>query len=132
MRVILMAARKLSSRCRKRLVVECHASVKMRTIQKSKDDKLFSALVEVSVLENLFDQVPDIAFFVKDTAGRYTAVNTSLVARHGLAQKSDVLGKRPRDICPGDFGGIPSRQDAALLRTGRPIVDHLEMHWLAP
>ncbi len=93
---------------------------------------LVPPLVDVTVLENLFDQVPDVAFFVKDTAGRYTAVNTSLVARHGLREKSEVLGKRPRDICPGDFGGIPSQQDAAVLRTGHAILDHLELHWYAP
>jgi AraC-like DNA-binding protein len=89
-------------------------------------------LVDVAVLEDLFDQVPDVAFFVKDIAGRYTAVNASLVARHGLSEKRQALGKRPSDICPGDFGGIPSRQDAAVLRTGRPMLDHLEMHWYAP
>lgn len=89
-------------------------------------------LVDLSVLESLFDQVPDVAFFVKDTAGRYTAVNASLVARHGLRDKSQVLGKRPKDICPGDFGGIPSRQDAVVLRTGRPMLDHLELHWYTP
>ena len=88
--------------------------------------------VDLSVLENLFDQIPDVAFFVKDVSGLYTAVNTSLVARHGLHQKSQVIGKRPKDICPGDFGGTPSRQDAAILRTGRPMLDHLELHWYAP
>jgi len=89
-------------------------------------------LVDVSVLEQLFDQVPDVAFFVKDTGGRYTAVNASLLARHGLRSKSQVLGKRPKDICPGEYGGIPSQQDAVVLRTGRPMFDHLEMHWYAP
>lgn len=73
-------------------------------------------VVDVLVLEHLFDQVPDVAFFVKDLAGCYTAVNASLVARHGLRDQSQVLGKRPRDICPGDFGNIPSRQDAAVRR----------------
>ena len=90
------------------------------------------SLVDVSVLENLFDQVLDVAFFVKDAAGSYVVVNESLVARHGLRAKSQVIGRRPRDICPGDFGGVPSDQDAAVLRTGRPIVDHLELHWYAP
>lgn len=104
----------------------------MRTTPKTKSVIAEPLLLDISLLENLFDQVPDVAFFVKDTAGRYTAVNSSLVARHGLAEKSQVLGKRPRDICPGDFGGIPSRQDATVLRTGRPILDHLEMHWYAP
>ena len=88
--------------------------------------------VNVAVLEQLFDQMPDVAFFVKDTGGRYTAVNASLIARHGLREKSQVLGKRPRDICPGDFGVIPSDQDAEVLRTGEPIHDHLELHWYAP
>lgn len=89
-------------------------------------------VVEVSVLELLFDPVPDMTFFIKDTAGRYVAVNASLVERHGLQHKSQVLGKRPSDICPGDFGRIPSQQDATVLRSGRPLLDHLELHWYAP
>ena len=88
--------------------------------------------VDPAMLEQLFDQTPDVAFFIKDAAGRYLAVNASLVERHGLRHKSQVLGKRPRDICPGDFGRIPSAQDAAVLRTGRPLLDHLELHWYAP
>jgi AraC-like DNA-binding protein len=89
-------------------------------------------LVDAAVLEKLFDQAPDVAFFIKDAAGRYLAVNASLVERHGLCHKSQVLGKRPCDICPGDFGRIPSMQDAAVLRTGRPLLDHLELHWSTP
>ncbi|MHB8862177.1 MAG: hypothetical protein ACYC6N_07225 [Pirellulaceae bacterium] len=58
--------------------------------------------VDVALLQTLFDQAPDVAFFVKDAQGRYVAVNDSLVMRHGLKYKSDVLGKCPRDICPGD------------------------------
>ena len=77
------------------------------------------ATVEVSVLERLFDQVPDVAFFLKDREGRYTSVNASLVERHGLQHKSQVLGQRPSDICPGDFGRIPAQQDAAVLRSGK-------------
>ncbi len=89
-------------------------------------------LVDVTVLETLFDLAPDVAFFVKDMEGRYRAVNMSLVERHGLNEKSQVIGKRPRDICPGDFGGLPSAQDAEVLRTGKPILDHLEKHWYTP
>jgi AraC-like DNA-binding protein len=88
--------------------------------------------IDVEVLVKLFDQAPNIAFFVKDAEGRYTVVNESLVRRHGLKRKSDVLGKRPCDICVGDFGQLPSEQDAKLLRTGRPLIDHLEMQWQQP
>lgn len=88
--------------------------------------------VEVALLERLFDRSPEVAFFVKDAAGRYVAVNESLVARHGLKSKSQVIGKCPRDICPGDFGRIPTEQDEKVLRTGRALVDHFEMQWHRP
>lgn len=88
--------------------------------------------VEIDLLERLFDHSPDVAFFVKDSAGRYVAVNDSLVARHGLTSKTQVLGKCPSDICPGDFGRIPTEQDEKVLCTGRPLVDHLEMQWHRP
>jgi len=88
--------------------------------------------VEMRLLEQLFDHTPDIAFFIKDAAGRYIVVNDSLVERHGLRSKSQMLGRRPSDVCPGDFGRIPAEQDATVLRTGRPIIERLELHWYAP
>jgi PAS domain S-box-containing protein len=88
--------------------------------------------LDASLLESLFDEMPDVAFFIKDSNGRYVAVNASLVERHGLQSKSQVLGKRPCDICPGDFGQIPSQQDEMVLRTGLPIHDHLELQWHTP
>jgi len=88
--------------------------------------------VEAKLLEQIFDQTPDTAFFIKDAAGRYVVVNHSLVERHGLRSKSQMLGQRPSDVCPGDFGRIPAEQDAYVLRTGRPILERLEMQWHAP
>jgi PAS domain S-box-containing protein len=88
--------------------------------------------VSLALLEQLFDHAPDMAFFVKDAAGRYVAVNQSLVERHGLREKREVLGRRPSEVCPGDFGRIPTEQDAHVLRTGKPIIERLEMQWHAP
>ncbi len=88
--------------------------------------------VDMRLLEQLFDHTPDMAFFIKDAAGRYVVVNNSLVERHGLRSKSQILGRRPNDVCPGDFGRIPTEQDAILLRTGRPVIERLELHWYAP
>lgn len=88
--------------------------------------------VPIAALEQLFDQVPDIAFFIKDGQGRYVAVNHSLLARHGLSSKAEAIGKKPSDICSGEFGKLPSEQDKMVLRSGLPIIDHLEMQWEMP
>jgi PAS domain S-box-containing protein len=90
------------------------------------------SIVPIASLEVLFDQVPDIAFFIKDDQGRYVAVNHSLLARHGLSGKQDAIGKRPSDLCGGDFGKLPTEQDNRVLRTGVSIIDHLEMQWELP
>lgn len=99
-----------------------HISPKTRTVPP----------VSVQLLEQLFDQSPDVTFFVKDVEGRYLSVNDSLALRHGLKHKSQVIGKRPSDICPGDLGRIPAEQDASVIRTGRPLLNHLELHWYQP
>lgn len=88
--------------------------------------------VDVAALVQMFDQVPDAAFFVKDREGRYTAVNMSLIERHGLEHKDQAIGRRPSDICPGEFGRVPAQQDAEVLRTNRPLLNHLEMQWQLP
>ena len=88
--------------------------------------------VDMRLLEQLFDHTPDTAFFIKDAQGRYIAVNQSLLERHGLRSRAQMLGRRPCDVCPGDFGRIPAEQDAFVLRTGRPIVERLELQWYSP
>lgn len=102
----------------------------MRTSEAVPDYQLLS--IPVHSLEQLFDHVPDTAFFIKDSHGRYVVVNHSLAARHGLGSKQAALGKKPSEICSGDFGKIPSDQDSFVLRSGLPIVDHLEMQWEMP
>jgi PAS domain S-box-containing protein len=88
--------------------------------------------IDLELLSRLFDLSPDVAFFIKDAAGRYVAVNQSLVERHGLKSKSQVIGRCPREICHGEFGQIPTEQDRRVLQTGKPLIEHLEMQWLTP
>lgn len=88
--------------------------------------------LDCALLETLFDQVGDTAFFVKDGDGLYTVVNQSLVERHGLRLKSEMLGKRPSDVAPGVMGEAFDEQDRMILQTGKPIVGRLELHWYAP
>ncbi len=85
-----------------------------------------------AVLQRLFDEAPDLAFFLKDREGRYLVVNRSLAERHGFAEAGELVGKRPSEVCPGPFGQVPTEQDARVLRTGRALVNHLEMQWFRP
>lgn len=79
----------------------------------------------------LFEQMPEVAFFVKDGAGRYNAVNASLLRRVGLKERADLLGKTVSEVFPSDLALRYEAQDAEVLRTGRPVRDQLELHWYA-
>ncbi len=88
----------------------------------------FAQLAEPFTAEALFDQLPDIVFFVKDGEGRYVAANRTLVERCGLRDRRELLGKRPSDVLGETLGRSYEDQDAMVIRSGQPIIDQLELH----
>jgi AraC-like DNA-binding protein len=78
-------------------------------------------------LETLFDALPNVVFFVKDEAGRYTHANQTLVARLGLKHRSELIGRTADELFPKALGGGYSAQDRQVL-DGELIEDHLEVH----
>jgi PAS domain S-box-containing protein len=85
--------------------------------------------VDLGLIEQVLDHVPEIAFFLKDRHGRYLAVNQSLVDRCGFREKYELLGRRAREIFPKQLGELYDAQDESVLRTAKPIFDRLELHW---
>jgi AraC-like DNA-binding protein len=88
----------------------------------------FEQLDEPFTAEAIFDQMPDIVFFIKDAGGRYVCVNHTLVERCGLRDKSGLLGKMPSDVLGETLGRGYEAQDRHVLETGRRLVDRLELH----
>lgn len=86
--------------------------------------------ISADELEPLFDALPDVVFFVKDTAGRYTHANLTLVRRLGLKQRSDVIGKGVAELFPVTMGGSYAAQDKRVLG-GEVIENQLEVHIFA-
>ena len=80
------------------------------------------------LLERLFDALPDVVFFVKDRRGRYTHGNQTLVDRLRLASRAQLIGRTAAEVFPGHLGQRFLEQDEQVLRTGRAIVDQLELH----
>ena len=91
-------------------------------------DPLGAALDAAGFALGLFDTLPDVVFFAKDPAGRYRAVNDTLVRRLGRKTKADLVGRTARDLFPPPLGERYLEQDLAVCRTGRPVEDLLELH----
>jgi len=82
----------------------------------------------LTLLERLFDALPDVVFFAKDAQGRYTHANQTLVDRLRLTRRAQLVGRRTDELFPGGLGERYRQQDEAVLRGGPEIVAQLELH----
>lgn len=80
------------------------------------------------LLEQLFDALPDVVFFAKDTAGRYTHANQTLLDRLRLTKRAQLIGRRSDELFPGGLGDRYREQDEQVLRDGLEIAGQLELH----
>ncbi len=85
-------------------------------------------LAAVLVGGELLDYLPDTVFFLKDVAGRYLAVNTTLVERCQRRRKTELIGRTVADFFPAELARNYFAQDRRVVATGEPIVNKLELH----
>lgn len=78
--------------------------------------------------ERVFDDLPNVVFFIKDAEGRYVCVNRTLVERCALSEKSRLVGRRPSDFFPSVLAVHYERQDQRVISTGKPLLNALELH----
>ena len=83
--------------------------------------------ISADELERLFDALPDVVFFVKDDAGRYTHANLTLIRRLGLKRRDQVIGNTVDSVFPSSLGGSYAVQDRRVL-AGETIENQLEVH----
>ena len=86
------------------------------------------AFPEHAATEALFDALPDVVFFIKDSAGRYVRVNQTLADRCAGGDKRKLIGKRPSEVFPAVLAARYARQDETVLKTGKRVEHQLELH----
>jgi AraC-like DNA-binding protein len=84
--------------------------------------------VGFALLEKLFDELPDVVFFVKDLQGRYSSVNDTLLKRCALERREELLGLTAEEVYPTPLGAGYTAQDQLVLQKGIEIRDKLELH----
>ncbi|UQY36717.1 AraC family transcriptional regulator [Pseudomonas fulva] len=91
-------------------------------------DDLPALLGSLRQIEPLLDVMPDLVFFIKDTATRYALVNQTLVQRLGARSKQGLLGRTAEQVFPASFGPSYTAQDRRVLEDGSQLDDQLELH----
>lgn len=92
---------------------------------------LATSLAHPWFAEALFDCLPDVDFFVKDSRARYVVVSQGMVRRAGARSKQQLLGRTALEVFPAPLGEVYHQQDRLVLERGIEIRDRLELHLYA-
>jgi len=91
------------------------------------DPEFWRAATSPAGLEDLFEHLPDVYFFVKDREGRFARVNRAFVDLVRAESGRAVLGARDFDFFPSDLADSYARDDREVMSSGRPLIDKVEL-----
>ena len=77
-------------------------------------------------LLRLFDLLPDVSFFLKDREGRFVALNRRGCEYCGVKSERAAFGKTDRDFFPRRRADEYMRDDRAVMRSGKAIINRIE------
>jgi PAS domain S-box-containing protein len=84
------------------------------------------ALDSLGGLELLFENVPNLWFWVKDREGRYITANQNSVKMCGRRTEADLIGHNDFEFFPKHNAEAFQRDDLSVVKSGLKIVDRVE------
>lgn len=99
--------------------------------------RFLARIATTPAFDRLFDFLPDVYYFVKDTHHRFMIVNQGLADLMGARRAEDVLGRTDKDFFPAELADSYVRDDELVMSSGEPLVDRTEpmrqrdgtIHW---
>lgn len=80
-------------------------------------------------LAGLFDYLPDVYLYVKDTQGRFVAVNENLWRMRGFESETAILGKTDLQLHPRYLAERYMAEDRRVMQSKVPLPNQI---WLVP
>lgn len=78
---------------------------------------------DLNLLEQLFEQLPDSPFFVKNGALQYAAANSAMARLCGLRRAEDLYGKTASEVFPLPLAASYEAMDRQVMKSGRAITN---------
>lgn len=97
------------------------------TIINTLQSKFYDSVANPFEMRRLFDQIPGILFFLKDSQSRLMAANQGVLNRMGVHSEAEVIGSSDYDYFPRELADGFVKDDQFVLKTGTPIVNRLEI-----
>jgi len=90
-------------------------------------EALFSQLSCDSAFYQIFNHLPDVAFFAKDTQCRIIGASRLFFERFGFQTEQEILGKDDFELFPRTLAETFRKDDEAVLGSGEPRLNLVEL-----
>lgn len=77
--------------------------------------------------EVLFENLPDIYFFVKNTECQFVMANKTFYEQCQVESEDEIIGKTDSDFFPKDRADAYIRDDQYVMSTGNSIINQVEL-----
>ncbi|MDA3927265.1 MAG: helix-turn-helix domain-containing protein [Kiritimatiellae bacterium] len=82
-----------------------------------------SQIKDLQPFKQLMDLIPDVAFFLKDTHGRFVMQNRHACDYCQVATEDETIGKTDFDFFPPRRASLYVKSDQQVMESGRPIIN---------
>jgi len=89
--------------------------------------EFFARMADPAALREIFEHLPDVYFFVKNTAGCMIAASSAILNRLGMKSEADFIGRTDHEVYPRQLADAYTADDAQVFRSGRPLINRLEI-----
>ncbi len=86
----------------------------------------FQSLAPDDQLLALFDLIPEVSFFVKDTDGRFMSLSLHKHEHCGVQTEADAIGKTDHDFFSKPRADAYRADDLAVMKAGKPLINRVE------
>ena len=76
---------------------------------------------------DLFECIPNLSFYAKDTESRFTRVNQAFILTHGASSEEQILGRSDRDFHAPAFAEAYITEDRRVMAGRQAILGQLWM-----
>ncbi len=83
----------------------------------------FSRINDLRPFKQLMDLIPDVAFFLKDTEGRFVMQNRHACEYCQAATELETIGRTDFDYFPHRRAALYVKGDKEVMESGRPIIN---------
>jgi AraC-like DNA-binding protein len=77
----------------------------------------------VKMMVSIFEELPNIAFYIKDLDGRIVAINRYNCSLCNIPTPESAIGKRSCDLFPVAYADFSMARDRAVIESGKPIIN---------